>query len=193
MARKQKLLSKSTANLTVLQQEAKFKAEFLAADGLPELQRTPPNHLKGAAKQEYKRIVQSVGKLPLRNLDRAELENYCTWYGIYKDISIRIQKYAVMIPEAEKELERAERRLKTADQDSDKETLKKIMAELKRASSDLDNLEFKRDTEIKHLDKATKSLKGLASDLGLNVNSRMQMNMPKTDEDKPKSIKGVFG
>lgn len=193
MARKQKLLSKSTANLTVLQQEAKFKAEFLAADGLPELQKTPPNHLKGAAKQEYKRIVQSVGKLPLRNLDRAELENYCTWYGIYKDISIRIQKYAVMIPEAEKELERAERRLKTADQDSDKETLKKIMAELKRASSDLDNLEFKRDTEIKHLDKATKSLKGLASDLGLNVNSRMQMNMPKTDEDKPKSIKGVFG
>ncbi|MCI1634559.1 MAG: P27 family phage terminase small subunit [Liquorilactobacillus nagelii] len=193
MARKQKLLSKSTANLTVLQQEAKFKAEFLAADGLPELQKTPPNHLKGAAKQEYKRIVQSVGKLPLRNLDRAELENYCTWYGIYKDISIRIQKYAVMIPEAEKELERAERRLKTADQDSDKETLKKIMTELKRASSDLDNLEFKRDTEIKHLDKATKSLKGLASDLGLNVNSRMQMNMPKTDEDKPKSIKGVFG
>ncbi|MCI1632353.1 MAG: P27 family phage terminase small subunit [Liquorilactobacillus nagelii] len=193
MARKQKLLSKSTANLTVLQQEAKFKAEFLAADGLPGLQKTPPNHLKGAAKQEYKRIVQSVGKLPLRNLDRAELENYCTWYGIYKDISIRIQKYAVMIPEAEKELERAERRLKTADQDSDKETLKKIMTELKRASSDLDNLEFKRDTEIKHLDKATKSLKGLASDLGLNVNSRMQMNMPKTDEDKPKSIKGVFG
>lgn len=193
MARKQKLLSKSTANLTVLQQEAKFKAEFLAGDGLPKLQVTPPNHLKGAAKQEYKRIVQSVGKLPFRNLDRAELENYCTWYGIYKDISIRIQKYAVMIPEAEKELERAERRLKTADQDSDKETLKKIMTELKRASSDLDNLEFKRDTEIKHLDKATKSLKGLASDLGLNVNSRMQMNMPKTDEDKPKSIKGVFG
>ncbi|MFT8823748.1 P27 family phage terminase small subunit [Liquorilactobacillus satsumensis] len=193
MARKQKLLSKSTANLTVLQQEAKYKAEFLAADGLPKLQKTPPNHLKGAAKQEYKRIIESVGKLPLRNLDRAELENYCTWYGIYKDISIRIQKYGAMIPEAEKELERAKRRLKAAGQDSDKETLKKIKDELKRISSDLDNLEFKRDTEIKHLDKATKSLKGLASDLGLNVNSRMQMNMPQADESKPKSIKEVFG
>ncbi|MCI1699460.1 P27 family phage terminase small subunit [Liquorilactobacillus nagelii] len=147
MARKQKLLSKSTANLTVLQQEAKFKAEFLAADGLPELQRTPPNHLKGAAKQEYKRIVQSVGKLPLRNLDRAELENYCTWYGVYKQISLELSE------------------------------------------SDKDG----RDKLISQLDKATKNIKGLASDLGLNVNSRMQMNMPKIDEDKPKSIKGVFG
>lgn len=147
MARKQKLLSKSTANLTVLQQEAKFKAEFLAADGLPELQKTPPNHLRGAAKQEYKRIVQSVGKLPLRNLDRAELENYCTWYAIYKDISIELQK----------------------------------------------DDEEKRDKLLSQLDKATKNIKGLASDLGLNVNSRMQMNMPKTDEDKPMSLKDRFG
>lgn len=193
MAGKYKVLQMSKGDLTKERQEAKLHAELMAKDGIPKLQVTPPNHLKGAAKQEYKRIVQSVGKLPLRNLDRAELENYCTWYGIYKDISIRIQKYAVMIPEAEKELERVERRLKTADQDSDKETLKKIMTELQRASSDLGSLEFKRDTEIKHLDKATKSLKGLASDLGLNVNSRMQMNMPKTEAQKNDSIIDTFG
>ena len=37
MARKQKLLKESSAHLTVLQQEAKFKAETIAADGLEEV------------------------------------------------------------------------------------------------------------------------------------------------------------
>ncbi|MGY0269959.1 P27 family phage terminase small subunit, partial [Limosilactobacillus fermentum] len=44
------------------------------------------------------------------------------------------------------------------------------------------------------LDKATKNIKSLASDLGLNVNSRMQMNMPKADEGKKKeSFREKYG
>ncbi|ERL64040.1 hypothetical protein L248_1686 [Schleiferilactobacillus shenzhenensis LY-73] len=43
------------------------------------------------------------------------------------------------------------------------------------------------------LDKSTKNIKALASDLGLTVNSRMAMNMPKQDSNKPTGIKARFG
>lgn len=193
MAGKYKVLQMSKGDLTKERQEAKLHAELMAKDGIPKLQVTPPNHLQGAAKQEYKRIVTSIGKLPLRNLDRVELENYCTWYGIYKDISIRIQKYANSITEFEKEYERTQRRLGAARKDSDEETLEKLKQELKIVAISLQTLEGKRDDEIKHLDKATKNIKGLASDLGLNVNARMQMNMPKTEAQKNDSIIDTFG
>lgn len=149
MARKQKLLSQSTGHLRVVEQEAKYKAEFLAADGLPELQRTPPAHLNKVAKAEYRRIVSSIGKLPLRNLDRSELELYCSWYSIYKETS---------------------------------EQLKQV-----------DSLE-EAPKLISTLDKATRNIKRLASDLGLTVNSRMQMNMPSADkQEEHKSLREKYG
>lgn len=92
MARKQKLLEQSTAHLTVVQQEAKYKAEFLAKDGLEELQPTPPAYLTSAAKTEWKRIVKDLRKLPIRNLDHATIELYCTWYSMYKDLLSKINK-----------------------------------------------------------------------------------------------------
>ena len=149
MARKQKLLSQSTGHLRVVEQEAKYKAEFLAADGLPELQRTPPAHLNKVAKAEYRRIVSSIGKLPVRNLDRSELGLYCSWYSIYKETS---------------------------------EQLKQV-----------DSLE-EAPKLISTLDKATRNIKGLASDLGLTVNSRMQMNMPSADnQEEHKSLREKYG
>lgn len=148
MARKQTLLEKSKGHLTILQQEAKYKAEFLAADGFEELQKTPPKHLDSIAKNEYKRIINSLGNLPLRNLDRAELELYCTWYSIYKQCSLELRSL------------------------EDTEAIDKCVAKI---------------------DKATKNIKSLASDLGLTVNSRLQMNMPKQEKEGPKSLKERFG
>ena len=47
---------------------------------------------------------------------------------------------------------------------------------------------------ISTLDKATRNIKGLASDLGLTVNSRMQMNMPTEDkENEHKSLREKYG
>lgn len=148
MGRKQKLLSESKGHLRVVEQEAKYKAEFLAADGLKRLQPTPPTYLDRAAKLEYKRIYKGLGKLPIRDLDHAEIENYCTWYSIYKVTS---KQLAVV------------------------------------------NKPSERDALIKTLDKATRNIKSLASDLGLNVNSRLQMNMPKEDKKGPQSLKERFG
>ena len=135
MARKQKLLSQSTGHLRIVEQEAKYKAEFLAKDGFPELQKSPPAYLDKDAKAEYRRVVAAIGNLPLRDLDHAELENYCTWYSIYKQTT----------------------RTLSSVEDPDE-----------------------RERMVRTLDKATKNIKSLASDLGLNVNSRMQMNMPKS-------------
>ena len=128
MARKQKLLSQSTGHLRIVEQEAKYKAEFLAKDGFPELQKSPPAYLDKDAK--------------------AELENYCTWYSIYKQTT---------------------RTLSSVDDPDERERM------------------------VRTLDKATKNIKSLASDLGLNVNSRMQMNMPKTDNNKKESFREKYG
>lgn len=191
MGRKQKLLSQSKGNLTVLQQEAKYKAEFNAADGLPNLQKTPPKHLDSVAKNEYKRIINSLGNLPLRNLDRVELETYCSWYSIYKSESMKLQKIAKQIPALEKNLEVAYEELQQAQLMDSTEIIKEAKINYGNANGWVEDAEFKRDRAISHMDKATKNIKSLASDLGLNVNSRMQMNMPK-DEEKTNSLKGMF-
>lgn len=148
MARKQKLLSQSTGHLRIVEQEAKYKAEFLAKDGFPKLQKSPPAYLDKDAKAEYRRVVAAIGNLPLRDLDHAELENYCTWYSIYKQTT----------------------RTLSSVEDPDE-----------------------RERMVRTLDKATKNIKSLASDLGLNVNSRMQMNMPKTDTTKKESFREKYG
>lgn len=148
MARKQKLLSQSTGHLRIVEQEAKYKAEFLAKDGFPELQKSPPAYLDKDAKAEYRRVVAAIGNLPLRDLDHAELENYCAWYSIYKQTT----------------------RTLSSVEDPDE-----------------------RERMVRTLDKATKNIKSLASDLGLNVNSRMQMNMPKTDTTKKESFREKYG
>lgn len=148
MARKQKLLSQSTGHLRIVEQEAKYKAEFLAKDGFPELQKSPPAYLDKDAKAEYRRVVAAIGDLPLRDLDHAELENYCTWYSIYKQTT---------------------RTLSSVDDPDERERM------------------------VRTLDKATKNIKSLASDLGLNVNSRMQMNMLKTDNNKKESFREKYG
>lgn len=148
MGRKYKILKMSEAHLTKKQQEAKFNAEFLAADGLKKISSNSPAWIKTDAKKEYKRIVESLGSLPIRDLDHAELELYATWYATYKKTAIDLN------------------------------------------NGDL--TEGQRDRLISRLDKATKNIKGLASDLGLNVNSRMQMNIPKTEEAKS-SIMDRFG
>lgn len=92
MPRKQQLLKDSTAHLTVLEQEAKFKAEVMAKDGFIELQKTTPKHLKSVAAAEYSRIRKQVNTLPLRDLDRAVLELYCTWYAVYRQAENDLMK-----------------------------------------------------------------------------------------------------
>ena len=90
MARKFTVLEANKKHLTKEEIAERQEVERQASDGFTEMQISPPNHLSPQAKQEYKRVVKDIQKLPLRNLDRAMLENYCTWYSIYKDCSKQI-------------------------------------------------------------------------------------------------------
>ena len=92
MGRKMKLVDTTKSHLTKEEKIARKKIEDKASDGLEALQITPPKHFDAIAKAEYKRVINDLRKLPLRNLDRAILETYCTWYAVYKEISRGLQK-----------------------------------------------------------------------------------------------------
>lgn len=151
MARKYKLLSQSEGNLTKLQQEAKYKAEFLAKDGFKALPLEAPEFLPPYGKQEYERLAPQMQKLPIRDLDLTSVLLYCTWYAAYRETL----DYLKDIPNIDK-------------------------------TSRLEG--------YLSLNKITTNIKALSSDLGLTVNSRMQMNVEALTEKKgPKSMKERYG
>ena len=70
MGRKMKLVATTKSHLTKEEKIARKKIEDKASE----------------------RVINDLRKLPLRNLDRAILETYCTWYAVYKEISRGLQK-----------------------------------------------------------------------------------------------------
>lgn len=153
MGRKLTLLDNNKKHLTKDEVEDRKSAEKLAGDGLVEMQITAPNHMNSIAKQEYKRVVGDLQKLPLRNLDRAMLENYCLWYSVFKETSKKLNKEGMTIVEDEMSVEHP---------------------------------------LIKTLEKATKNIKSTASELGLTVDSRLRLYLPKK-EDKKETMFDKFG
>lgn len=153
MGRKITLLDNTKKNLTKDEIENRKAAEHLAGDGFVEMQVTAPNHLNSIAKQEYKRVVQDIQKLPLRNLDRAVLENYCLWYSVFKETSKKLNEEGMTVVEDELSVEHP---------------------------------------LIKTLEKATKNIKSTASELGLTVDSRLRLYLPKKEE-KEKTLFDKFG
>lgn len=150
MSKKFVVLDSNKKNFTKEEKAERESIEQKASDGFSPMQKTAPNHLSAQAKAEYKRIVQDIEKLPLRNLDRALLENYCTWYSIYKDASKQLNKDGTFLEDG--------------------------------TPHPATNL----------LEKATKNIKQCASELGLTVDSRMKMFVPKT-EDKKETMFDKFG
>ena len=92
LGRKMKIVETTKSNLTKEEKITRKTIQEKASDGLEALQLTPPKHFDAIAKAEYKRVIEDLRKLPLRNLDRAVLESYCTWYAVYKEISRGLQK-----------------------------------------------------------------------------------------------------
>ena len=146
MGRKMKVIDSNKKHLTKAEKEARREAEELASDGLPMLQNSPPPHLSDVAKTEYKRVIKGLRNLPIRNLDRAILESYCTWYAVYKEVSKKIDELGLVI------------------YDDDKGWIANPL--------------------IITLEKATTNIRMTASQLGLTVDSRMKMFVPKQDEKK---------
>lgn len=154
LGRKMKLVATTKSHLTKEEKIAREKIEDKASDGLEALQITPPKHFDPIAKAEYKRVINDLRKLPLRNLDRAILETYCTWYAVYKEISRGLQKEGYVY--------------KTS---SGKVLPNKMLYSLERATTNLTRA---------------------ASQLGLTVDSRMKLYVPKKEE-KEDTLFDKFG
>lgn len=92
LGRKMKIVENNKKHLTKEEKIARKSIQDKASDGLDALQITPPKHFDPIAKAEYKRVINDLRKLPLRNLDRAVLETYCTWYAVYKELSRGLQQ-----------------------------------------------------------------------------------------------------
>lgn len=157
MGRKNLPLDATKKHYTVEEQEAKIQAEKKAKEGYASLPTTAPKGLDSVAVNEYKRIIKASSNLPLTNLDRTSLELYCFWYSAYKADSKRYVE--------------ANKVISTLSNSTDEEEQKKV----KEAENSLRFLSTR-------LDRATKSVRSFASDLGLTVDSRMRMNMP-SEED----------
>lgn len=154
MGRNLKLVDTTKKHLTKEEIETRKTAEQKASDGLAKLQKTAPRHFNPVARAEYERIINDLQALPVRNLDRAILETYCSWYAIYKETIKKLDEVGYFIDDQEKGV---------------------IPSPL-----------------ILTLEKATANIRSSASQLGLTVDSRMKMFIPK-EEEKPKSIFDKFG
>ena len=154
MGRKMKVVAATKKHLTKEEKEKRKEIEEKASDGLAMLQATPPDYLNATAKREYRRIIKDLRNLPIRNLDRAILENYCTWYAVYREVVAKLDKHGYVIFDEEKG--------------------------------------WISNPLILTLEKATANIRSSASQLGLTVDSRMKMFVPKTEEKKV-SIFDKFG
>ena len=102
MGRNMKVVAATKKHLTKEEKEKRKEIEEKASDGLAMLQATPPDYLNATAKREYRRIIKDLRNLPIRNLDRAMLENYCTWNAVYLEVVGKIDKHGYVIFEEEK-------------------------------------------------------------------------------------------
>lgn len=154
MGRKLKLVETTKKHLTKEEKIVRETAQEKASDGLRRLQKTPPEHFNNIAKYEYRRIIDDLQNLPLRNLDRGLLELYCTWYAIYKETIRKLDEIGYF----------------TNDPDKGIIPIPLILT----------------------LEKATANIRSSASQLGLTVDSRMKMFIPK-QEEKEETLFDKFG
>ncbi|HEN7405381.1 TPA: phage terminase small subunit P27 family [Streptococcus agalactiae] len=154
MGRKLKVVETTKKHLTKEEKIARETAQNKASDGLDKLQITPPRHLNEVARAEYRRIINDLQILPIRNLDRGLLELYCSWYAIYKETTKKLDEIGYFTNDPDKGL---------------------IPSPL-----------------ILTLEKATANIRSSASQLGLTVDSRMKMFIPK-EEKKEETLFEKFG
>lgn len=153
MSKKFKVIDNNKKNFTKNEIADRKEGERLASDGFAPMQPTPPKHLNGVARYEYKRIINDVQKLPLRNLDRAMLESYCLWYSVFKETSQKLNEQGITIED--------------------------------------ENGNFIEHPLIRTLEKATRNIRSAASELGLTVDSRLRIYIPKETEKK-ETLKDIF-
>ena len=171
--RKIKPLKNNKSHLTNDQKEIRENAEKSASDPFKKLQNSPPKYLGRIARYEYQRVSQELDEMPIRNLDRAMLELYCTWYELYREAESEVQKNGIYAIGQIQE---------TSIGEDGNEVVTIIEIPIKT----------KKNPAISIMAEASSQIKSCAGNLGLTVDSRMRIFLPK-EGDKPKSIFDKFG
>lgn len=162
--KKMKLVDTTKGHLTNIEKSKRKRAENLASDGFEHLQKSAPNHLSPKARYEYERISEELKKLPVRALDKATVELYCVWYGIYREAYKEVEErgiYAIVTESTETGIIQYQDRAK-------------------------------KNPALTVMNEATSNIRSLASSLGLTVDSRLKIMLPKVEE-KEQSLKDIFG
>ncbi|MBC6310140.1 phage terminase small subunit P27 family [Listeria sp. FSL L7-1582] len=162
--KKMKLVDTAKGHLTTIEKSKRKRAENMASDGFANLQKSAPNHLGSKARYEYERISKELQKLPVRSLDKATVELYCVWYGIYREAYEEVKENGIYT----------------------------VMSEITEEGIVHYKDRTRKNPAITVMNDATSNIRSLASSLGLTVDSRLKLMIPKVEE-REKSLKDIFG
>lgn len=147
MARPRKLLNAQSGNLTREQQEEKAKEEEVLYNYEKLDFSYYPMGLLPQAFNEWDRIGQFIGDLPISELDSNTMVRYCNYTVLYAQAVEMVAVEGAMTPEG------------------------------------------KANPWVQAMNSYSKELKSAASDLGLNINSRLKIALP---NEKQKETKDPF-
>lgn len=147
MARPRKLLNAQSGNLTREQQEEKAKEEEVLYNYEKLDFSYYPMGLLPQAFNEWDRIGQFIGDLPISELDSNTMVRYCNYTVLYAQAVEMVALEGAMTPEG------------------------------------------KANPWVQAMNSYSKELKSAASDLGLNINSRLKIALP---NEKQKETKDPF-
>jgi len=171
--RKFKVVENNKKNFTKNEIAERKKLQEQASGGLDELQKSAPRHLNPIARYEYERVWEGLSTLPVKNLDRATLELYCTWYSLYREAEKDVNENGIFMTAS----------YMNESEDSNGNYQKKLVNYIDKS---------KKNPAVGVMNDASSNLIRCASNLGLNVDSRMRIHVPQKEEKK-QTLKDMFG
>ncbi|ALV21050.1 phage terminase small subunit P27 family [Carnobacterium antarcticum] len=171
--RKFKVLENNKKNFTKNEIEDRKVIQDKASDGLKSLQKSAPNHLNPIARYEYERVWEDLQTLPVKNLDRAVLEMYCTWYAIYREAEKDVKENGIFMEANYLE--------EITEKDGTKR--KELITYTDKS---------KKNPSVSVMNDASSNIMRCASNLGLTVDSRMRIYTP-PKEEKKQTLADLFG
>lgn len=171
--RKFKVLETNKKNFTKNEIADRKAIQDKASDGLKALQKSAPNHLNPIARYEYERVWEDLQNLPVKNLDRATLEMYCTWYAIYREAEKDVKENGIFMEVSYFE----------ESEDADGKIKKELATFIDKT---------KKNPAVTVMNDASSNIMRCASNLGLTVDSRLRIYTP-PKEEKKQTLADLFG
>ncbi|MBC1491937.1 phage terminase small subunit P27 family [Listeria booriae] len=134
------------------------------------LKSKPPDWLNEAGKKEYKRISKLLRELPIAELDSTMIAMYANNYSRYIEANESLNKYGIFSVEESEEMR--------VEQDGVVTVIERVVSRRKNPAYAI-------------MIETGKEIRAMAGSLGMTIDSRMRLNIPKVD--KKKSLFDMFG